>query len=566
MARLKAADVLKIIIASLLIFILFISAYVISFSSKTKSVRLLDKPAESYNWGWYYIGSDGVRVYIPALPAKIPAEPDGRVRIYHKYVSYDRKTLCFFTHHQNAWLYLNDVELYSFVQKGNPPWLTSYRSLNHMVQLPSVRTSLICLELQGLVNSRKGELNEIYIGERASVLHRLVLNRMDKLIVGLIVLTLGFLVLILSFTTLTKVAGRDFTMFYIALSFLSIGVWQLEESRVLQFFIASQPVHWCLEYMLQFVILYSALLIIHSLTPKRLAHTTNVFTAIILYISTMQLVMQITGMMQITASAVMLYIVFISICVYSSILVLMTIKFPNPLLKFLFGGSMFLGVFTFLMLMLFGNFASKSSNDFGLSRALIFTVFSLAVIVYQKTVERFAKLKEAQLYEKLALVDFNTGVSSKTAWFYLVEQFDYSQHVNTVYSLIMFDMNNLKVLNDTYGHLVGDKVINAFCDCMKDVFGGKGTIYRIGGDEFICLLENTDDEEVKHLLRKFDRYVELQSDTEYVFTVAYGWTTFKPRNRADFVEAQQRADALMYEMKKDMKTKMGENASRNLYR
>ena len=181
--------------------------------------------------------------------------------------------------------------------------------------------------------------------------------------------------------------------------------------------------------------------------------------------------------------------------------------------------------------------------------------FSLAVVVYQKTIEKFEKLKEVSLYEKLALVDFNTGVSSKTAWFYLVEKFNYLEHVGRIYCLIMFDMNNLKKLNDTLGHLVGDKVINAFCECLRETFRDKGNIYRIGGDEFICLLEGLDEDEVRKLLNEFDQRVAAQKDTEHKFTAAYGWTMFKPRSKEDFVTAQQRADSLMYDMKKKMKSR-----------
>ena len=543
------------LIIILIFWVCGICMYVMSQSKDVQKVKLLPDPAQNYNVGWYYIDENGKNVYIPSLPAKIPVGIDGTARIYHNYVAYNRRTICFFTHHQNAVLFLNGIELYRFTLEGNPPWLKSFRSLYHIVNLPIVQDSTVCLEVDGLIKEREGEFNEVYMGDRSTILYRLMTNRADKLGLGISLAIFGVIVMLLGFTTISSVnsEGRDLSLVYLGMTGLCLGVWQLEESRCLQFFFGNQALHWCLEYMLQFGILSFALLFIRSVTPVRMTGVTNVFTGIILYFAGLELVLQLTGTLQITSSALLLYILFISLSFYIAFLIVFTLKFSNRLLKLVFCVSMGVSILLFLTVILMGSKRSKNSTDFWLTVALIFMFFSLSVVVYQKTLEKFETMKEAKLYEKLALVDFNTGVSSKTAWFYLVEKFDYETHVGRIYCLIMFDMNNLKKLNDTLGHLVGDKVINAFCDCMRETFGDKGEIYRIGGDEFICLLEGMDEDDVKKLLAEFDRRVANQKETDHKFTVAYGWTMFKPRSRDDFIAAQQRADSLMYDMKKRMK-------------
>ena len=556
MGKPKAADILNIAIVLLLLTVCTVCAYVLTYSKKAPHVKLFQRPAQNYNTGWYYIDGDGQKVYVPTLPVKIPCDPDGKSRLYHNYVSYEKKTICFFTHHQNARLLINGLDLYSYEMKGNPPWLKSFRAIYHVVNLPDSAQSTLCLEIKALVSGRDGEYNEVYFGDRAAILYRLIRNRMDKLYLGVTLAIFGIIVLLLGISTLSKVASErlDFTLIFLGLTGMSLGIWQLEESRILQFFIGNQAVHWCLEYMLQFLILCFALLLLRSLTPLRLTRTTNIFTGIILYFACILLVLQLTGVNQITSGATFLYIMFMAICVYLAILIIFTMKFSNKLLKPVFCISMGISVFIFALITLMGPFRSKSFMDMWLTIGLIFVFFSLTVVVYQKTVEKFETMKEAKLYEKLALVDFNTGVSSKTAWFYLIDKFDYSEHAGKIYCLILFDMNNLKKLNDTLGHLVGDKVINAFCDCMRDTFEDKGNIYRIGGDEFICLLEEVDEDEVEKLLKEFDRHVANQKETDHKFTVAYGWAIFKPHTKEDFITAQQRADSLMYDMKKRMKS------------
>ena len=557
MGKPKVADILKALIALLFLAVCAVSAYVMAYSSESQYVKLLLKAAQTYNLGWYRLDAGGNKEELPALPTRINPKPDGKVRIYHRYASYDKKSICFFTHHQNARLMMDGTVLYRYEMGGGPSWLKSFRAIYHIVDLPITDGGTICLELDPLIKGSRGELNEVYIGDRAEILYRLIKNRSDKLYLGLTLCIFGTIVLLLGITTLTKADNGklDLTLIYLGLTDFSLGIWQLEESRILQFFFGSQPLHWCLEYMLQFLILCFALMFTRSLTPPRMRGMTNVFTGIVLYFAVLQLGLQFTGTVQITSSAVMLYVMFISICVYISYLIMFTMRFSSRFLKSIFCISMGVSILMFALVILLRSSRSKTWTDFWMTIALIFMFFSLTVVVYQKTVEKFEKIKEAQLYEKLALVDFNTGVSSKTAWFYLVEKFDYEEHMGRIYCLIMFDMNNLKKLNDTLGHLVGDKVIKAFCDCMRETFGGKGEIYRIGGDEFICLLEDLDEDEVRALLAEFDRKVANQKESEQKFTVAYGWAMFKPHSREDFVQAQQRADSLMYDMKKRMKSR-----------
>ena len=186
--------------------------------------------------------------------------------------------------------------------------------------------------------------------------------------------------------------------------------------------------------------------------------------------------------------------------------------------------------------------------SFGLS----FTFISLILIAYQKKLSLFEAVSKADTYKKLAFIDIATGVNNKTAWYTLVENFGEASPQGE-YCLIVFDMNNLKKLNDTYGHLTGDKVIKAFCDCLVKVVDGNGDIYRIGGDEFVCVCYNMYRESIMTMLHDFDMAVENQEEAEHKFTAAYGYEFFTPHTAADFAAALTRADERMYQNKVSMK-------------
>lgn len=60
---------------------------------------------------------------------------------------------------------------------------------------------------------------------------------------------------------------------------------------------------------------------------------------------------------------------------------------------------------------------------------------------------------------------------------------------DAAYTICVFDVNGLKAVNDTLGHLAGDALIRGAADCVQAVFGPYGRCYRVGGDEFTAILE-----------------------------------------------------------------------------
>ena len=121
------------------------------------------------------------------------------------------------------------------------------------------------------------------------------------------------------------------------------------------------------------------------------------------------------------------------------------------------------------------------------------------------------------------------------------------------FTIVLFDMNNLKKTNDTYGHLAGDEMIKAFALAVKTSFSGVGEVYRIGGDEFVAVCKGAEREKVDEALEAFDEAVATQPPSEHPFGAAYGVTVFVPFSRKDFEDAITKADTQMYENKVAMK-------------
>ncbi len=125
------------------------------------------------------------------------------------------------------------------------------------------------------------------------------------------------------------------------------------------------------------------------------------------------------------------------------------------------------------------------------------------------------------------------------------------------FALVMVDLNNLKKINDTYGHEKGNAYIVGGCTTLCQVYG-HSPVYRIGGDEFVAVLQGNDLANREALFADLQaRFAALQDDMSREpwerYSAAAGMAEYIPGTDMSADDVFKRADAMMYENKKQMK-------------
>ena len=177
---------------------------------------------------------------------------------------------------------------------------------------------------------------------------------------------------------------------------------------------------------------------------------------------------------------------------------------------------------------------------------------------YKRAIEE-GKYREAKTHEELdttkalAYSDPLTGVKNKHAYVELEEHVDLLIREGKMdkFSIIVFDLNNLKSINDTYGHDVGDKYIIKTCEKISNFFKDD-VIYRFGGDEFVLVLQGDSYTKRYKILERFNIMVEecIGTDEPIIATGIADFNLGKDNTlRAVFV----RADEKMYMRKRSLK-------------
>lgn len=100
------------------------------------------------------------------------------------------------------------------------------------------------------------------------------------------------------------------------------------------------------------------------------------------------------------------------------------------------------------------------------------------------TVYAFAKKRDRELLEKDPL----TGMRNRYSYNEILRLYENRDLIEKDLVILSMDVNGLKATNDTFGHLIGDKMLRGAAECMNSVLSPYGSCYRIGGDEFVAFL------------------------------------------------------------------------------
>lgn len=126
--------------------------------------------------------------------------------------------------------------------------------------------------------------------------------------------------------------------------------------------------------------------------------------------------------------------------------------------------------------------------------------------------------------------------------------------------MIIFDADHFKKINDNFGHELGDRALMTIANAGRALSGNKDLVGRIGGEEFLILLPNTDATRALALAHQLQNHISRLSaqnlPAELKLTVSAGVATLEPQNNTedayqdkDFATLLKRADNALYEAK-----------------
>lgn len=230
------------------------------------------------------------------------------------------------------------------------------------------------------------------------------------------------------------------------------------------------------------------------------------------------------------------------------------------------------GITMFVLLLLTGAVASLALPEISAQRASLFnspvfqSVFGLTMLIfllggyltYEKTLINRLRIDLAEgqshsaIWRDLALVDSLTGLFNRRfAERQMKAEVARAQRKNYQLTMVLFDLNDFKMINDQHGHAAGDIALKAFAERLTNASRQGDIAVRLGGDEFMLLLPECDATQV-HLL--LDRMEEIEAEIngkKIPITYAVGWADCQKGQKPQ--ELLDEADKALYLHKQSAK-------------
>lgn len=170
------------------------------------------------------------------------------------------------------------------------------------------------------------------------------------------------------------------------------------------------------------------------------------------------------------------------------------------------------------------------------------------------------KLKKAlERMERMSVTDEMTGVFNRRyAYEIMARQISLSRRENTGFIICYIDIDNLKKINDTYGHSEGDALIITVTRTLREAIRDTDYLFRMGGDEFMIIFPNAQLEESGSLVERLREELNRRDIHGVPIDFSFGFSRFGPGDPLSAEALIKRADDRMYDAKQAKKRKIGE--------
>lgn len=536
-----------------MICIAFAMLYQVSLDKDEKNIKIQNDNLITLNddWSCAVNGTDRGTVNVPIKLTDMKENDKVVLTKTLNNIEKNQDTLLLRSVHNNVKVYLDEKLMYDYGKETDNIFYNPGNAWNFIRLEDSLNGKTLTLEFCAPIQKYSGTIGEIYLGEEAALILEIVQSRSISILMCIFIFSFGiFLLLVWIF--LRKILEEN-NLLYLALFSILVAVWSFGETKMLQFVYGNMQVISVLTFESLMIIPMPILLHFASSKNKKVESVNLFMAAVCAIIFLINNILQITGIKDLSETV---FLTHIMLLVGTIGAFLSTFAGKRELRENKQTGiitTSMLGLVFFSITVIIDTIRYYLL-DFGDSGSftrigLVFYVFTLGIDYVDDIIAAVKLGKKAELYREMAYTDALTEVKSRVAYENRTKELD--KIIKEVKPLVMtIDLNNLKYINDTYGHESGDKYIKSNIDFLLSNIYGLGECYRVGGDEFnIIVLE----ENKEYFNYHIEQIRKRLSAADLIVNFAFGVAEYDENKDKTVSDIAGRADIKMYEMKSEMK-------------
>lgn len=414
------------------------------------------------------------------------------------------------------------------------------------------KDSTIIIEVTPVYASAKSELSHVYIGTRSVIVRKIIKEELPKFLMGLLAVLTGavFIVYVILNRTNTEINKG---IAYLGVFSIAAGCWKMADGNLLKFVFPGVVAISMIPYVCLLAAPVPLIFYVREIQGAKKSVVWSLLSWLNLITDGVCILLQATGIYDFKESFPAIIFMF---ALTSVGVVVMTVYtgfkkgWNKKLRRNILGLSICFSGITLDISSYYLSGGTKTT----LVGMLIFLIYIIGEgkNAIAEATELANVGRKTQNFEQMAYHDQLTGLYNRSALAYdtAVNVFDTESAV-----IIMLDLNDLKKCNDSLGHEKGDLYIKESANLIQDVFGKYGKCYRIGGDEFCCIMKDPDykicKKQVELLPVKIQQYNER--NPEFHMAIACGYARFDHRIDYSAEDTMKRADERMYRDKQRQK-------------
>ena len=447
-------------------------------------------------------------------------------------------------------VFIDTREIFSFNISDNSSWIHApYPSTWHLVDIP-VSENLgknLRITFSSPTQEFTGYINPIMIGRGEALVLDIFFSRVVNFVISAL---LSFLsVAAFALVPWIKDPAIRKHSIYLASFALTSGLWILSESTLLQFFIPNRAVIASTSYILNLIMPFVLVLFFRDIVLTGYKKIMTAFAHTLQILLIVEILLQISGILPFISSTVYSIIVIIAFSLF--LIYALTqegYRKGNEVAKRYL--NIFIILFLFVCIIFVAFFIQKYNE---LSSYLATGVLLFFILILKESIKSIGELIDHRnmttIYKKMAFEDHLTQGNNRSAFERDVIR---HQRERRPFRLVLLDLNNLKRINDTFGHAEGDYALIESYKALDEALERMGTAYRISGDEFACILYEPDEEIYRRFAERVNTYLKKKSE-EKPFTIVLAFGTSVYYHKTEFNSFYRSVDIQMYEHKKQLK-------------
>lgn len=501
---------------------------------------------QSFNWneGWVHV-KDGVETPI-LLPTSVEADRDEPVVIENTVPDFfiPNRSIMLRLTMQELKVEVGDEVIFEYVH-SDKFLAETVGSSWQIVRLPQgCEGETIRITVTSPYKMSSGTINNILLGSKSAVTFAIFKQHFPRMFISILIMLFGILFIILGFVF--RSLGSDVARItYLGWFTMLVSIWLLCESRMLQFFTGN---HFLITNLVFIAIMLVPLPLLMYVESSYTMHMKSYYPHLIwagIINFFVCVFLQLTGIADFFQTVFITHFLIVICMVYFiSTTIYEAVKYKNSdAVSNLISISV---LCFFCMLELFNFYAGSFAyvTDFFAAGIMVYVIM-LCYDTYKYVIYLFEKSAEARHFERLANFDALTHGRNRLSFTNDLSNLWCDNDRGEMW-LCFFDLNDLKLINDTFGHHIGDMALKQTYECISRAFDTSENCYRVGGDEFACIFKGSFQDFSSRLSYFNDCIISEAKKVAFPFNIATGYVAVDSNKYASVDEMLIDVDKKMY--------------------